>query len=95
MILTTRYRPHYYCRCPRFSLFWLFSSFYYFFSGLTEGYNDFLPFYKENLAPRIEEDILELRVQDFSVCDIESKYVNLDYVFFMMCFDFLFNAGKV
>lgn len=32
------------------------------FSFLVEGYNLFLPFYKEKLEPHVEEDLLNLRV---------------------------------
>lgn len=37
------------------------------FPFLTEGYNVFLPFYMEKLEPHVEEDLLDLRVNIFSL----------------------------
>lgn len=68
----TLYDTYYYCRYPRFSqvtptyfvdLLILFSI----FAVLIEGYNYFHPFYMEKLAPCVKEDLLKLRVNEFSL----------------------------
>lgn len=37
------------------------------FAVLVEGYNYFRPFYMEKLAPCVEEDLLKLKVNEFSL----------------------------